>query len=246
MKMNASDIPYLKGQKFTNDLCLGLKQIGSGTDAFDRLEFLRQTVAGKSVIHVGCVDHMPLIAEKRKHGLWLHEILLKSARTCVGIDINREGIDYMKEQGIADVYHADIIRDEIPAQIKSRKFDYLVLGEMIEHVDNPVDFLSAVRKKFADVVESIVTTTPNAFRFQNMVASLRQRENINSDHRYWFTPYTLLKIMSQAGYEDIDVDTVWYSPRRSFVTGTIRSMIGSAFPGTKDCLIARAKLNASL
>ena len=46
MKMNAADIPFLKCQKFTNDLCLGLSEIGSGTTAFDRLEFLRQTVSG--------------------------------------------------------------------------------------------------------------------------------------------------------------------------------------------------------
>lgn len=240
MKLRPSEIPFLKGEKFSNNLLFPLQS--ESNSKLNRLEYLRKLVQGKKVIHVGCVDHMPLIEEKRKQGNWLHEILVKSAVQCVGIDINASGCQFVRDAGFKEIYTLDIIKDMVPPEIKAQKFDYLVLGEMIEHVDNPVEFLSAVRQKFSGVAETLVTTTPNVFRIQNLVHTLRGREYINSDHRYWFSPYTLAKVLSQAGYNDVDIETVWYTPLRGLVTGGMKSMIATMFPVTKDCLIAKANL----
>ncbi len=243
MKITDSDASFLKGEKFTSGLMFPLGGVGSLKSTTNRLGYLRELVKGKRIIHVGCVDHLPLIEEKRKSGNWLHEILTGSAEYCVGLDINKEGIEHLGKLGIRDLYCLDIIKDAIPGALKSQKFDYLVLGEMIEHVDNPVEFLAAVRTKFSGFVDALVTTTPNAFRFQNLVHTLRRREYINSDHRYWFSPYTLAKVLAQAGYENVEIDMVWDSPLRGAVSSTLKAVIGSAFPATRDCLIARSQFS---
>jgi hypothetical protein len=243
MKLENREVSFLKGHEFTSGLVVPLNRPGLTESRNDRLGFLRELVRGKDIIHIGCVDHMPLIEGKRKSGHWLHDILISSARLCVGIDINREGVEHLKTLGVGNVYTMDILKDDMPAELKGKKFDYLVLGEMIEHVDNPVDFLAAVRKKFAGQARELVTTTPNVFRIQNLINTLRAREYINSDHRYWFSPYTLAKVLSQAGYDDVEIDLVWDAPLRTGFSGMAKRLIGATWPATRDCLIARSHLN---
>ena len=167
-----------------------------------RMNHLEALATGKQVLHVGCVDHLPLIEEKIRRGAWLHSRLDQRAARCLGIDIHREGLAYMKDKlGYEDVVYCDFIQDPVAPEIKAQHWDLMILGELIEHIDNPVQFLSAIREKYAPHVDHLVITTPNAFRIENFLNAFRQNEHINSDHRYWFTPYTLGKVVVQAGMQ---------------------------------------------
>jgi hypothetical protein len=243
MKVQVSDIPFLKGEKFSSGLVFPLSKVTPAGDLKDRITFLSRLVNGKRVLHVGCVDHLPLVDEKRRRGLWLHERLDELSSQCVGIDINREGCDYVRGLGFGDIFCFDIIKDPVPTDLSSQSFDYLILGEMIEHADNPVEFLRALRLKFSGFADYLIITTPNVFRFQNMISSLCRRECINSDHRYWFSPYTLAKVLTIAGYEDVEINTVWFDPQIHRLKGLIRSLVGFVFPNMRDCLIAKARMN---
>jgi hypothetical protein len=76
----------------------------------------------------------------------------------------------------------------------------MILGEIIEHISNPAAFLNALRERYAGYVGKIILTTPHAFRYKNFTrAAKTHQEIINSDHRFWFTPYTLAKIAVDAG-----------------------------------------------
>jgi hypothetical protein len=50
-----------------------------------------------------------------------------------------------------------------------------------------------------------VITVPNAWTQTTMHMANQSAEIINSDHRYWFTPYTLSKVIVQAGLELEDI-----------------------------------------
>ncbi|MDO7976076.1 methyltransferase domain-containing protein [Oceanotoga teriensis] len=152
---------------------------------------------------------MELIDNKRKNNIWLHDKLVESSNKCVGIDINKEAVEYISENlKIGDVYCLDINKDELPEEIRNEKWDYLILGELIEHVGNPVEFLKHIRIKFKNICNKILLTTPNAFRSINNYFLQKDIEIINSDHRFWFTPYTLMKVLTDAGY---DVDSVFFT-----------------------------------
>jgi hypothetical protein len=75
----------------------------------------------------------------------------------------------------------------------------MVMGEVLEHMDNPVTFLNIIHKKYAGNIDKLIITVPNAFGWPNFKNVFRHRECINTDHRYWFTPYTLGKIVVRAG-----------------------------------------------
>lgn len=241
MNIQAAEMDFLTGKRFSNDFRFRISHLGSSFGG-DRLEYLCKIVEGKRIIHVGCVDHPPLIEAKRKTNRWLHQILSKSAATCTGIDINASGCELVKSLGFEDVHCLDLTRDPLPNSILARHYDYIVLGEMIEHVNNPVEFLTHINTKFVGLADKLITTTPNVFRAQNLINSLIGREDINSDHRYWFSPYTLAKVLVEAGYSDISVDLVWYSSSQKWASRLGKSLVGMVFPSLKDCLMAVAEI----
>lgn len=167
-----------------------------------RFDVLAQQVAGKHVIHVGCVDHGPAgIRKKMQRGRWLHQTLSAVAERCFGVDLDEEGIAYMREQlGYTDVAVVDVAEQDCPP-LMAQRWDYLLLPEVLEHIGDPVQFLEALRRRFCDRVAEMVITVPNAFARRNFRLARRGIERINSDHRFWFTPYTLTKVVMDAGLE---------------------------------------------
>ncbi len=165
-----------------------------------RMDFLKKISMGKKIIHLGFTDHKNLIKEKMENNTWLHEILTKNANKCVGIDINCEAVDFVKTLGFTDSYCLDITK-EIPEIVKKDHWDYIILGELIEHIQNPIPFLQAIKTNLGEYVNEIIITTPNVFRIENIYLSQNGIESINSDHRYWFSPYTLMKIAFEAEIE---------------------------------------------
>lgn len=197
-------IPYLSGEKFSNALSVEIKDLFAENQ---RVDLIKNLCVNKKVIHIGCVDHIPLVEEKISKNTWLHKIISDVSTETIGVDINKEGIDFLTEKlKINNVMCADIIKDDIP-EISNKKWDYMILGEIIEHVDNPIHFLNKIKERYQDVVEKIVITVPNILvknRIKIMVEN--SAELINTDHRFWFTPFTLTKVMYQAGYRDIYLD----------------------------------------
>jgi hypothetical protein len=231
---------YIKGDNFSNGLKVKILSHSEDKIAKNRLDYLEEIVNNKTVIHVGCVDHLPLIEEKRKNNVWLHERLVRSSSKCLGIDINEEGLYYLKDKlAYKDVLQMDIITDEIPSQIQKHHWDYMIMGEILEHVDNPVLFLSELRKKFSISVNCLILTVPNAFRYTNFVYGLKNIEFINSDHRFWFTPYTLAKVCAMAGFsvEKYYLCQGFQLPRRKFLT----KLLLQKFPLLNDTIVLKAK-----
>jgi hypothetical protein len=156
-------------------------------------------VYDKSILHLGCTDHLPVIKHKIENGIYLHQQVSRIASVCIGIDINREAIDYVRTMGITNIIEADITKSGIK-QITDGKWDYLLMAEMLEHIDNPVSFLQSISHNYAKYIRSLIITVPNAFGLAHMEKALNHGiESINNDHRYWFTPYTICKVAHQAG-----------------------------------------------
>jgi hypothetical protein len=195
---------YLSGEKFSNSLEVdcSVSSRNSVKDrwAENRLKLIVDRTKGKKVLHVGFTDHLPLIKSKISQGRWLHKLLTDSSEICFGVDINAEAVEYVRsELGFRDVFVCDLLKDDLAPIIGETRFDYLVLGEVLEHTDDPVEFLSTLRSKTSLYVKRFLITVPNAFCFANLQNTWKSKENINSDHRYWFTPYTLAKVLTRAG-----------------------------------------------
>lgn len=199
-KNSGDDIKlFLKGKLFSNALKFKVGEIPLRT----RLDILTELVTDKKILHLGCSDHLDLIKQKILNGTWLHKILTEKSSECIGVDINEESISYIKTNlQYYNVHCFDFISqsNEVKKLIND-KIDYIILGEILEHVNNPVEFLKEIKKRYKDIIDKIVITVPNAFRYENFIFANNSEECINSDHRYWFTPYTILKVMNEAGID---------------------------------------------
>jgi hypothetical protein len=192
---------YLSDKKFDEGLKI---QIPFDKERLTRTQKLVALVTNKKIIHVGCVDHMPIIEEKIRTNTWLHKLVTDVATECIGVDINKEGIEFMKKIGYTNAYYADLMQPDLP-EITSKKWDYMILGEILEHVDNPCDFLKTLNKLYKNNVDKIIITVPNAFCEYNFTNVQKGFEMINSDHRSIFSPYTLNKILHIGGFKLDDI-----------------------------------------
>lgn len=203
MKFNPEINKYLKGELFSAglDVPFSLEKYPNQT----RIDKIVELTKGKRVIHLGCADHLPLIEVKIKNKKWLHGLLLENTSQCVGIDNNKKAVDYINQNlHIKDVYHLDIITDNA-SFTENTDWDFMILGEIIEHIDNPVDFLSKIREKYKTRVNKIIITAPNIFNILIINDIKNNIENINTDHRYWFSPYTLTKVLTNSGYHNCEL-----------------------------------------
>jgi Methyltransferase domain len=199
MNLLAETLPYIEGKKFADLIPFKIQQRGK---LQDRMDFVESLIQGKSVLHVGCLDHLPLIEQKIKDNRWFHGRISQSASTCLGVDINLEGIEFVRSNlGINNICYGKIDSSEKIPEIANSYWDYVVLGEVLEHIDNPVDFLNKFLNTYRSCFEKIILTVPNAFRIGNFLAAMKSQELINSDHRYWFSPYTAWKVAHQAGFQ---------------------------------------------
>ncbi|MEO8474136.1 MAG: methyltransferase domain-containing protein [Chryseolinea sp.] len=187
---------YLKSKKFANRIDVPIPFKGPIPK---RIDFLKDLARGKKVVHLGCLDHKPLIADKISRGQWLHKELTDVAKSCIGVDIDKETLEYVQNDlGFKNILLGDFTKIQFK-EIKNEKWDYAILGELLEHIDNPVQYLSDIRSNYSDCIDKIVITVPNAWTQTTMRGAANSIEIINSDHRYWFTPYTLSKVLFQAG-----------------------------------------------
>ena len=202
MILSDDTMSYLRGDQFSSNFIPQFEYDAMDKIYMMRRKFLFDLCADKQIIHLGCVDHNAnVIQAKIKRNKWLHATLCQSAKRCLGIDINQQGIDYLRDTlNYKDVLCADILANDC-SEIVAQKWDYLLIPEVLEHQNNPVQFLSDIRHRHHPHIDQFVITVPNAFDISNFQNARKGQEPINSDHRYWFTPFTLAKILSEAGFK---------------------------------------------
>lgn len=238
MKFKKEVENYLSGSDFHNGLIVDFVNDSKHDILYARNDLLRDLCKNKKIIHFGCADHLPLIEVKIKHNMWLHKILTESSDLCIGVDINNEAIQFITNKlEYKNVFYCNILTDEFPEEINTNHFDYIILGEIIEHVDDPVLFLKNLKQKIAGKVKKIIITIPNAMYYENFVYSLKKQECINTDHRYWFTPFTISKVLNSAGF--MMTEFYFVSPalsRRNFIKNRFLKM----FPTLQETLVIEA------
>ncbi|MCE3294349.1 MAG: Methyltransferase type 11 [Crocinitomicaceae bacterium] len=148
--------------------------------------FILELAKGKRVLDVGCVGQDLSYSEQD----WLHNKLQKTALSVDGVDINREGIAALNDKGY-NILHIDELKE------KQLRYDLVVIGDVIEHVDNLCEFLNFY-KEFLTENGRIVITTPNPFSFrQNLSVFLYKIPSVNQEHTCWLDPITFVEIANR-------------------------------------------------
>lgn len=155
-------------------------------DKFDKIVDLCRD---KNVLDVGCIGQDK--SSESEH--WLHARIAKVSTSTIGADIDQKGIDSLQGKGY-EIYTPE----ELESKINGKKFDAIVMGDVIEHVDNPVEFLQFYTKYLADDGKMIICT-PNVFgiRYTLQIFFFGQ-SGTNPEHTFGFEPYTMLELFDRA------------------------------------------------
>lgn len=156
---------------------------------------------GGNVIDLGCVGYIPNISKAIENNVYLHAILTDKCGNVLGVDIDSDGINYVKDLGYNNVIKADIIRDSdtIKGWFGDEKVDFMVMGEMLHEIDDPIGFLSQIRQNYTGFIRQIVITVPNIYRYSNIINGLSGKDINHTENRCWFSPYTLCKTIACSG-----------------------------------------------
>lgn len=131
----------------------------------DRWEVIKEFVAGKEVLDVGCAELLGTVHAETKAERWLHEKIRKLAKEVVGIDINKTEVEALRARGY------NIILGNVEQVDIGRRFDVIVAGELIEHLSNPGLFLENMKRHLKDS-GVLILTTPNRFDFYTFMKAI--------------------------------------------------------------------------
>jgi hypothetical protein len=169
----------------------------------DRIEYLQRRCVKKKVLHIGCLDHPEIIRERVESETWLHGILSNSSEFCLGVDINLAGYQLVQEEvGISNIQILDLckpLEEKDANDLRRIQWDLILCPEMLEHITNHQQFLDNLRR-LSHRGTTLIITGPNAFQISNFINALRGFETTNSDHKYWFTFYTLSRMLAANGW----------------------------------------------
>ena len=213
-----------------------------------RVEFIKDICKGKKVLHLGCTNY-PYTKDAIDTNALLHFELEKIAEEVYGFDFDQAGIDILMQHGAKNLYRADLEKlDEVALD---KKFDVIVAGEMIEHLNNPGLFLQGI-KRFMNADTSLIITTINAYcamrfwgyflRGQGGIA-----EPVHPDHVAYYSYNTLKVLINRADLElknflfyDVGPE---HRPHSKWYYRFINDFSVMFSPQTSDGIIAVCKLN---
>ena len=147
-----------------------------------RVSWLVNRLAGKTVLHIGCVGS-------------LHEQLLKSCKRAYGIDLEPASYPFYTQMDV------DHLTGPLPS---FTGVEVVLCAEVLEHLGNPRFLLEQIGEQYAEC--ELIVTVPNAFSTAGQGWMKKGIENINLDHVAWYSYWTLMGLLVKSGY----VMREWY------------------------------------
>lgn len=177
-----------------------------------KLDYFCQRAAGKVVLDLGCVNHDVTDEASR---FWLHKALREVAADLTGLDYLQDAVDVLVGQGY------NVVQGDAQDFHLGRKFDVIVAGDIVEHLNNQDGFLKSCMAHLKDD-GMLVISTPNPWFWKHSLLSVLHEEVPNNDeHTAWFCPRTYRQLAARYGLELGETrfvtrywkDRIWPLPR---------------------------------
>lgn len=155
----------------------------------DRNAYLRSLAAGRRVLDIGVVDHMPARAADDD---WLHKSIVDVAAYCLGVDVLAEGVEQLRRKG----YNARVC--DVTTSDPGERFDLVICGEVAEHLGSPGALFSGAARCLLPGGR-LVITSPNPHYLPRIRDALLGRVEENVDHVTYLFPSGVAELAERAG-----------------------------------------------
>jgi SAM-dependent methyltransferase len=153
-------------------------------------------VVGQRVLDLGCVQHDASHADEET---WLHAHLCRRAASVIGVDLLPAGVAAIQARG----YRA-VVGDACRLDLDTR-FDVVVAGELLEHVDEPGPFLESARRHL-EPAGRLILTTPHAYFAYHVLEAWWSdpARRWHPEHVAWYEPFTLSNLLARHGFTIVE------------------------------------------
>lgn len=157
----------------------------------DLMDYVLDRMRGRRVLDIGVISHASHYIDQPG---WRHAKVRDAASYCLGIDILEPLVNELNARG----YNIRCVDATSSADLGER-FDVVFIGDVVEHVDNPVGLLAFASRHLAPGGR-ILVTTPNPFSRKFFRRFRREGVVVvNLDHLGWITPTMAMEIGRRAG-----------------------------------------------
>jgi 2-polyprenyl-3-methyl-5-hydroxy-6-metoxy-1,4-benzoquinol methylase len=155
----------------------------------NRIAYVCELAKGKRVLDIGVVEHQKSASLT---DTWLHKHICSVAASCLGIDILEDEVRLLNEGGYNVIVH-DITRNSL-----SQRFDIIIIGDVIEHLNDP----GSLFKHISQMLEPngrIIISTPNPWYANALLKNIFEGQPFtdSADHVAWFDAGTLCELASR-------------------------------------------------
>jgi hypothetical protein len=171
----------------------------------DRIEFIARACEGFRVLDLGAMDETAWAA-KRGRGTWLHEEIGSSSLAVDGIDNSALiPVEGLRTGPNSTIRRGDITDPDLLVAALTHAPNVVVIGELIEHLENPLQFLKRLATIERLAGTTLILSTPNATALHNVLVGLAQREATHQDHLCIFSYKTLATLCTRAGFREWEI-----------------------------------------
>ncbi len=183
------------GKKFRKSKYLG-----------DKTRVLKKISNQKNVVHLGCTDWPNQIEQILKNNL-LHTRVLDVARSTLGVDVDLAGISHLQELYPDEEFLCGDVSNaqDIQQRLIDFKPDYLLIPDVLEHIENSRDFLMGVGKVLLKTDAIGVFTTPNSFALKTYIPVFFGLDFTHPDHCSIHNEFTIEHAMNDANLKVLKI-----------------------------------------
>jgi 2-polyprenyl-3-methyl-5-hydroxy-6-metoxy-1,4-benzoquinol methylase len=213
----------------------------------NRVSWILEQCAGQRVVDVGCVD-AGLLEEHANTGQLMHREIARVARAILGVDVDADGIQRLRQLGFSNLIAADLsVSSEAVRRETERlmeRCDIISCGEVLEHVPNAGGLLKGIGELARVFNAAAIFTVPNAFSIRSILAIITGTELVHPDHKYYFSWQTLKSLLEHCGLEIIEMhfyaDTRGPAARPDFFKALLNRTVVPLRPQLGDGIALRA------
>jgi hypothetical protein len=171
----------------------------------DRINFIVSACSQRRVLDLGAMDETAWTT-KRGQGTWLHEEISRSALRVDGIDNSPViPVDGLRTGPNSTIRRGDIAEPESIVAALREEPDVVVAGELLEHLENPLQFLRRFNQIKPLSGKTILISTPNATALHNVLIGFARRESTHHDHLCILSYKTLATLCTRAGFSEFEI-----------------------------------------
>ncbi len=209
-----------------------------------RDNYIIKYIKNKKVLDLGFLGE-----DDSKDFSHLHELVLKfSKKDSLGVDIREDRVTKLKRQG------ENVLCDNVIYLKKlkklNEKFDVILCGELIEHIEDCGIFLDNL-KNFLKKDGKIILTTPNIFSLRHILRHILfnqespywkdRRDEINYGHVFGFSNMLFKNLLFRKGFKIIFNDYTIKNEYSGF-KGNLEKVISKIFPRFAPTLLYVVKI----